>query len=327
MSKEDGYFTLPLACLHSGDSPLSALEIMLPVGIVNAGVGYRTKHGDAAFETLLSEARLRAHSQGYPGHPPAALKLRYYSVSRTQLTMTKDDAKQVWNDSLAGWQLLGLSGGNRARDAEFWLTHHRPGKVFFRIRSDLMWNAIHTARHENGMDTPRPDRPISWREFRVLAAIYSAQTNSFGFSFIGWKNIQARSSGFHNNVGFQSSVDSLPPHCRPLSRSQIRTATENLEALGFFARCRYAAGSRGGLMAYSIRSTPEELHKSVEKWLEHNRWKKQQVAENRLRDRTACEIIKLPPIKKRELQAAASCQQNEGILPLHDGEVAKPPPL
>lgn len=47
----------------------------------------------------------------------------------------------------------------------------------------------------------------------------------------------------------------------------IRRDLDRLEALGFFARCRYSRGPRGGFMAYSFRHPQrQDLITAVQDW-------------------------------------------------------------
>jgi hypothetical protein len=167
-----------------------------------------------------------------------------------------------------GASIVGVRGGSRADDAITCCQHRHSGDVFFRIRADWMWNAIHTAREAAGEEEETEHfKPLTWREFRILAAILSARVNSYGFTFLGWESIQARACGYHSKALFQAGKATLPAHCQPLSRHDIRRGLDRLEALGFYARCRYATGPRGGLMAYSFRHPKREgLVAAIKQW-------------------------------------------------------------
>lgn len=255
MSATDHYFTAPLALLHSGTSALDALERCVSCGIVNAGIGHRRTHGEAAFLSLLSTAAVGALSQGLPLEHPQDVRLYF------------------WQAALAGSHMLGIQGGNCARHAAVYQAQLQPGAVFFRLRADWMWNAIHTARAGQGgpVEGSKNFKPLSWREFRILAAILSSKVNTYGFTFLGWESIQARACGFHNKALFQAGKATLPAHCQPLSRRIIRQELDKLEALGFFARCRYSKGACGGLMAYSLRHPKREgLVDAIKQWAAAN---------------------------------------------------------
>jgi len=127
------------------------------------------------------------------------------------------------------------------------------------MSSASLWAALYQARWEDDPATnPHPDRGVSWREFRILAAILSMKTNRFDFCFAGWEMIQARSCGFTTKEAFTAAA-SIPDHLAPpLTRKQIRTTCDTLEALGFYARFRMSSGKRGGLTAYSFRHEGRE---------------------------------------------------------------------
>lgn len=270
MSATDNYYTLPLSVLRSGAGELDALGLGLSCGIVNAGIGYRKTHGEGPFRLLLEEARAAARQHGQPAACPAGIPA------------------DLWETAMAGARMLGVSGGCRATDTTNYQTNSPAGGVFFRLRSDWMWNAISSARREAGMEVATKFKQLSWREFRILAAVLSAKVNTYGFTFLGWETLQARSCGFHSKALFQAGAASLPAHCQPLSRRILRQELEKLEALGYFLRCRYSTGPRGGFMAYSFRHPKrEDLVKAVKAWSAANRAAQTQVTANRAADLAA----------------------------------------
>ncbi len=272
MSRSDPYFTAPLALLRGGTSVLEALDTCLSCGVVNAGIGWRTTHGEQAFQHLLAGATDATRQRGEPVDGPP--HVRPYLLQA----------------ALVGSHILGVHGRPCARHAEVFQTRVQPRAVYFRLRADWMWNALHTARKDAGMEDPgtREFKPLTWREFRLLAAILSAKVNRHGFVFLGWESLQARACGYHTKALFQAGKATLPPHCQPLSRDMIRTTLDKLEALGFFARCRYAKGARGGLTAYSFRH-PERrgLVQAVQKWAATNQSFKDKVSDLRTADLAA----------------------------------------
>ncbi len=270
MSTADRYFTLPLSILRSGSSAVDALEKGLGCGIVNAGIGSRQTHGEIPFRALLAAARARALQLGLPTECPKKI----------------DTA--LWEAAQAGAELLGIRGGSCADFVSTYLAQHQAGSVFLRLRTDWMWNATYHAREVAGQVVPEDRLPLSWREFRILAAILSAKVNTLGFTFLGWETIQARACGFHSKALFKAGAATLPAHCQPLSRDVIRRELEKLEALGFFARCRYSTGTRGGLMAYSFRHAKREgLAQAVKAWSAANNSFQSKAATNRADDLAA----------------------------------------
>lgn len=282
MSAGDKYFTAPLAILRSGTSALEALSNALDFGIVSAGIGYQQAHDADEFETLLDEAKRHAEKQNQPTKPPPRFQLRDADGKPTSC----EESQRIWFCALAGAKLLGVNGGNREWDSQIWATHHRPDQVFFKIKSEWLWNAIYTARRDAGKEVETDHKPLSFREFRILAGILSAPVSkSAGFVFLGWESVQARSCGFHRKDLFQAGRDTLPMHCQPLSRDQISRTTEALEALKFFLRFRYSKGDRGGKTAYSLRhESREKLAEAVGKFQAEHGFKSD-VANNRAKDR------------------------------------------
>jgi len=287
MSTGDKYYTAPLATLRSGQSALSALDSVLCSGIVNAGLGYLETHGEDEFNMLLEQADEAAEEQCLPAKPPPRFTLKDCDGK----PIANERAVELWKAAHAGWKIIGLRSGDRASEAQSWASHHRKGEVFFRIKGEWLWNAIKTARRDAGTISPadaeREDlKPLSWREFRILAAILSAPVNKLrGFVFLGWESIQARACGFHQKAILAAKKGELPPHCQPLTRSQIDLTTSCMEVLKFYLRFRYSKGDRGGKTAYSFRhESREKLAEAVGKYQAEHCFKPT-VDANRSKDR------------------------------------------
>lgn len=278
------YYTANLSVLRSGNSELNALNNVLCCGIVNAGIGFAKTKDDEEVEEAMQSAREKASKDD---GRVSALKSDCDALSGGELGFrSRVDAAELWNNALLGWSILGISGGNRTAEAQTWLRLHRHGEVFFRIKGDFLWKAIGTARREAGLESSIGPS-LSWREFRVLAAILSAKTNSYGFVFLGWEIIQARACGYHSKKLFNENKATLPPHCQPLTRSMIRGVCDKLEALGFFGRVRYAQGGVGGLMAYTVTLERAALVEAVKKWQAANGAFKAKVDSHRRSDQEA----------------------------------------
>jgi hypothetical protein len=258
---ESKYFTAPISALRSGTAPVEVVENILDIGIVNTGVGLSNTMPDDEYEAALEEAQKRAAKFNEPQEMPSKDALWYADGSR----LARDDAETLWNQALVGWNVHSVTGGSRTGDAQMWLKLTTPGEVFFKVRSDFLWTALRTAKDEDGLE-----QRISWREFRILAAILSARTNQYGFAFIGWETLQARACGYHSKKLFNANKETIPSHCEPLTRSMIRGCCDKLEALGFFARVRYSTGEAGGLMAYSFKLERSALIEAVKKWAAAN---------------------------------------------------------
>jgi hypothetical protein len=277
---ESKYFTAPISALRSGTAPVEAVENILNIGIVNTGVGLSNTMSEEEYQEALEEAQKRAAKFNEPQEMPSKDALWYADGSR----LARDEAETLWNQSLVGWHVHRITGGNRTRDAQSWLKLTTPKEVFFKVRSDILWAAVKTAREENGQDVDI-DRRISWREFRILAAILSERTNKQGFAFIGWKTIRARACGYHSRKLFEAHQETLPSHCEPLTISKIYATCDKLEALGFYARHKHSKGRRGGLMAYSFKLERKALIQAVKNWAAANASLKTKVDSFRDSDR------------------------------------------
>lgn len=236
MSSEEGYFPISLAVLRSGRSALEALRNALGYGIVSAGTAYRATRDkaesslDESFGKLLEDA----HEDCKHGKRSEGMD------------------EVLWENALVGAKLVRCSWTDPGYNVLAYQANHSPGEVFFKIRADWMRNAYAQALRDAGHNCPT-DKPLSWVEFRILAALLSGKVNSYDFTFQSWETIQARACGFHSKELFQAGRDALPDHCKPLTRDVIRRRLDRMEGLRFFARCLYSTGSRGGLTAYSFR--------------------------------------------------------------------------
>lgn len=255
MSKQDHYFTFPLAVLNGEDfnyagkcpvaTPLNCIELALHCGIVGAGKGFRHHQGQSDYQARLTEI---------------CDKLKMGKTSRPGPCSSKGEV-------LVGAEICNVELGNQdSSHLERIAEHARnspKGGPLVRMKSDFFWAALYQARAEADPAVPWPERGMSWREFRILCAILSVKTNRAGFAFIGWETIQARSCGFTTKEAFRAAAK-IPDHLAPpLTHKQIRPTCEVLENLGFYARFHFSSGSRGGRMAYSVRHTREELGDAV----------------------------------------------------------------
>jgi hypothetical protein len=239
------YFTFPLCVLHGltdPSTPLDCINLALDCGIINAGIGlYR--NDQEKFEEMLEEA-IEEHQIKW--------KLRADSNRSTVFVGSK-----ICNVTLG-------TASPAKIDKQIDSFNRVPkGGALVRMAGKYLWPAYYQALYEQGANEDRPDKGISWREFRILCAILSVKRNSNEFSFIGWETIQLRACGFTNKTDYKAATK-IPYHLAPpLSRKQIRATCDALENLGFFARFRFSKGKSGGYMAYSFRHSRDELAKVV----------------------------------------------------------------
>lgn len=278
MSKSDSYLTFPLAILNGENSdpngsslvatPLNCMELALYCGILGAGKGFRHHHGQDAYKARLEEVcdQLGMGKSSYPGPSTA-------------------NGEVLVGAAICGVRLGNYDSSRLGRIADC-AENVTKGGPLVRMKSAFFWAALKQARAESDPNTPWPARGISWREFRILAAILSAKINRAGFAFIGWEAIQARSCGYTTKEAFLKA-ETIPDHLAPaLTHKMIRTTCDTLEALGFYARFHFSSGSRGGLMAYSFRHDRDELAKAVCDFV--NFRDRAQIKANRADDAAKC---------------------------------------
>ena len=255
------YIRFPLALLRNSSSAESFFNEAMDFCAVNAGIAFRAKHDEAEWEVAVEK-----------------------------LELTKHQEKNHYLEALVGRHIVGIVGGDQTgqmmRQVHQRICVSCAGSPLVNLDSEKFRNAIFTTRYEAGVGDP-PDRPISWREFRVIVAVYSLQWKREGFCIAGWESIRNRSCGFHRKEdyqGFQDSPETVwPDQCLPLTRYQVTSTLDRLEALGFFIRHRISKGDRGGLTAYSIKhEIREKLASDCEQWQAWNQG--ETIRENRSED-------------------------------------------
>jgi hypothetical protein len=274
----DKYLRFPLSLLRVCPSAASFFQTASCFSMLNAGIGYRAKNGDEAFDCYLQRV------------------LDEMNEDRAENTLEElDDIELAANrsraeEAIVGAHLCGVSLGKGAALAA-WKSYDFSsddwrGSPVISVKNQFFWNACYTARKEEGDNSHLPDQEISWREWRILVAVYSLQPNSKKFSCAGWECISRRACGFHRKEDyedFEAEDAPWPDHCIPLSRRQTTHTVERLEALRFFIRHRISSGKVGGLMAYSIRHEKrEQLANDCEEWQAFKRG--ETIKENRAQD-------------------------------------------
>lgn len=269
MSQEDKYFTFPLTILGAKEddtTPLNCLYLAVDCGCLNAGKGFLNRNDWDSFEESFDVACQHFDLEWASTPDPDSLAARY-----------------VLGAKICG---VGLPQGcDTARCAQMAQDAEAPKMPFIRMAAKLVWAAIDQARYEADPTYEKPEHGLSWREFRVLAAILSWPETKEGFTSPGWESIQARANGFVTKDAFKKA-ERLADHLPKLSRRQIRDTLNTLEALNMFARFRLSTGKRGGRMFYSFRHSREELAEAVCR--KTNFQDRARVRENREEDSLKC---------------------------------------
>jgi len=299
MSNTDKYFPIQLHILHHGETALEALDACLRYGVVNTGERERQaqnkrESGVDDFETFLE----RNPTNNY----------------RAELDQIHESHKDrtLFENAFMGRVIHAFTGSSLEFDVKIFkqVSNPDPKQVFFRIRADFMWGALYTAR---GGDMSGL-RPLSWNEFRILAAILSGPLNNDEYTVLGWESIQARACGFHKKELLANSLvnrkpyeKKLPPHCQPLGRQTIRTIVDRLEVLGFFARVSF-----GPETAYSFRHESLDLRALMTKRRQSRMTSKLKLAERRSADRVAWESSTKPNNGKPVGNQSGTSQKPKG---------------
>lgn len=238
------YLKFPLAVLGSERTPAECMRAAVNCAMYSAGIGQR-KSNPEHFEHLLAEL-----------------------AENQNLGISSEDEGLA--EVLVGSHLCNVKIYNLSK-AEFGRRYKQARRfaqgAFVMIDSDKFWRAFYQAMRDAGLPTSG-EGGISWREFRVICAVYSIKPNSKGFVFISTEAIRARANGFLSPKEMRQRgqvAEALRP---PLTTKQVRATLDRLESLRFFARVLYSSGTRGGRMAYSIRCTDRnELLQTVKDWV------------------------------------------------------------
>lgn len=239
---ESKYLKFPLAALGHDPTPLLCMERALNCAVMNAGIGTRKTKYDEIYILVLE---------------------RLCGTHDIDLDLEKHPHEC---DALVGVSVLGLTNCYNKRTLKSIVAEAKevsPG-AFVTIKSDFFWSALTRLRREDNCQSYDAGA-LSWRELRVLCAVYSIKPNSRGFAYISAEAIRARAHGFLSVREMKNGIvpDSLIPRIMP---KQIRLTLNSLEKMNFFARFRYSKGTKGGKMAYSIRLKRKKLAAAVMDW-------------------------------------------------------------
>jgi hypothetical protein len=231
--KMENYLKFPLALLRHSLNPVDHFEKAELFAAVNAGIGFRKNHFDREFQAKLEE-------------------------------VSTDDCDE---EAVVGANLCGITlgdgSGQTARVVYESVLNVCAGSPLVNMSARFFNKAFHSAQCEVDEIIPVAEKWINWREYRLIAAIYSLQWNSRNYCEAGWETIRNRASGFHNKASFREFEESSlpwPDHITPLSRNQTTRTIENLEELRFFLRVRISSNQRhGGKYAYSIKHESREV--------------------------------------------------------------------
>ena len=125
-----------------------------------------------------------------------------------------------------------------------------PSAWGLRMKANWVWRALDSALVEAQLPPRNADfdyrsQRILLHEFRVLAAILSAIGRK-PFDWLSWKTIQCRSSGFVRRQDLENAKENeIPWFLKPPNAMAHRSDHKKSRILGFFARFRLSAGSRG----------------------------------------------------------------------------------
>ena len=224
MSKADQFLQFPLCALTSPGEPKAVLDAIISYGLTEAGLAVIRKRGiEADQDTICAEDDI-------------------------------DDTMAMAQD--IGAELCGITLGSRHRCleeydrvAEFlqeWETRHGTD-ARVRIRRDVCFEV----RDGGGM---------SFREFRILCAIYSL-LGTHAYRAITFQMIGARACGCKSARVKEAEIEARRPLLEPFSIKQLRGTVAKLHELGWFARV--TPDPHGRVTYYSHRMSGDALRERI----------------------------------------------------------------
>jgi hypothetical protein len=258
MAASDPYFRFPLCALTYGESPADMLTTLVHWGIVEVGRAMMNSP-EVDREKIRDESEFPDPPEGYePGTPVVDYDSypHMYDLVCIGLHVTQ---AHVW----LNWELI----REDYRKMEAHVKARMPSPLVT-MKADWLYDARDTAMHEEGFK-PITDEPgwIKWREFRVLAALFSVIGRK-PFAWVSTATLLHRVCGYGTAAKLKEGKP--PAFCSPLSRWAVEATLGRLEELRFFIRARVSRSptGRGGRTAYSLRHAKreqlfEELRKST----------------------------------------------------------------
>lgn len=225
MSAADKFLQFPLCALTSPGEPKSVLNAIISYGLTEAGLAVIRKRGiEEDQDTICAE---------------------YEGIDDT-MAMAQD----------IGAELCGITLGSRHnclaqydRVAAFlheWEKRHGTD-ARVRIRQDVCFEV----RDGGGM---------SFREFRILCAIYSL-LGTHAYRAIPFRMIGARACGCKSERVKEAEIKARRPLLEPFSIKQLRGTVAKLHELGWFARV--TPDPHGRVTYYSHRMTGDALRERI----------------------------------------------------------------
>ena len=305
--KESQYLRFPLLLIKNSKNPKDFFLQAANFSAVNAGIAFKKKQGEEGFLTYIQGVFAQMDEE----------TSQIINDELDELDFEKDmrgAEEAIVGASICGIVLDDLSGYHAWKTYEV-VADRCVGSPIVSVKRDFFLNAHNTAIHEVYGNSKSSGGGISWREWRILVAIYSLKPNLKEFCCAGWESISRRACGFHNKdkfYEFESLPAPWPDHCLPLSRRQTTQTVKRLESLRFFIRHRISSGKVGGMMAYSIRhESREQLAKDCEEWQAFNRG--ETIKENRAQDY----LLHAKAVSKRAQRIEKTLSEGASILETH----------
>lgn len=227
----DPYFQFPLCALSYGKSADERLNAIISFGGVSAGAKLWRK---------LSAEQQRSKLAEWKARPTRPARMNWSNQTHLAALCGADAIGLIYYDANSTSE---RHDQLRNHAAAFESRHGRDALV--RIKQKWMFNA-------------RDHHGLTYREFSVLCAIYSAIGDK-ELAIIRRERIRHCALGYRAAAIMEAELTLRSDGARPLTERQLRDTIERLHRNKFFARCTVARR----ITYYSIRLDGEAFRKKV----------------------------------------------------------------
>lgn len=228
---ENPYFQFPLCALAYGQTVDARLNAILDYGLVDKGW--------KLFSKLSPEQQKQFSSR----------------IRRARNTPQGFDAGNWWHcGALYGAEVIGITFGDFLESIERYKSMRDHVVAFEKAHGQDAFVRI----KKSWLFDTRDGHGITYREFSVLCAIYSAIGDK-ELAIVTRNRIRRCALGYRTAAIMQAELSRREDKAQPLTERQVRDTIERLHRNKFFARCTVSRR----ITYYSIRLDNEAMRKNV----------------------------------------------------------------
>lgn len=233
MKKPINYFQFPLCTLAFGQNEQERFNAIIDYSIVELGRKAWNRLSSEKQQSYLDKWR------GGNGGPPRDFRISdpfhcYVMLGSSIIGVSYSSIESFRKNHAA------------LRDFHARYTSEHGKDATIRIRRDILFDA-------------RDKKKPTYREFSVLAAIYSVIGSKQKPVRITQQTIRLRALGYKSRAAYEAGMYERTDETQPLTDWQLRSTIDRLLELKFFVRSTYARRQS----FYSHRMTPARLRKAI----------------------------------------------------------------